>query len=59
MGQMLERVGGLAALELGVPSVCGTRSTVAHGRSSAVSIAPTGWTCARIQSSAAARSTGG
>src|SRR6266516_2718854 len=48
---------GLHALNQAAPPASGTRSTVAHGRSCAVSIAPTGSTCARIQSSAAARFT--
>ena len=47
---------GAHALNQATPSASGTRSTVAQGRSCAVSIVPTGSTCARIQRSAAARS---
>src|SRR6266852_3359468 len=48
---------GAHALNQATLSASGTRSTVDHGRTCAVSMAPTGSTCVRIQPSAAARST--
>src|SRR5205823_5123421 len=48
---------GAHALNQATPPSIGTRSTVAHGRSCAISIAPTGSTYLRIHPSTAARST--
>jgi hypothetical protein len=48
---------GAHALNQATLPASGTRSTIAHGRSFAVSIGPTGSVCMRIHSSTAGRST--